>query len=119
MHVEYSADNLTWEEAASMPISSYTEGTNFAVDLTWEPVEARYWRIRVTRYGTIDSYITVAYFRDGGKDAYLGYSNPLGVHFAEAPTENDVITMDCYVDVPLKNANFAFNLALDLAITYS
>lgn len=116
--VEYSADNSTWEQAASLSINVQASN-NANVNLTWEPIEARYWRIRVTRYGTSSSYTTQAYFNTGGKAAYLGYSNPLGIHFTTPPTENDVITMDCYVDIPLKNANFAFNLALDLAISYS
>jgi len=117
MYVEYSADNLTWEEAASVVINKTS--ADVAIDLTWEPVEAQYWRIRVTRYNNASSSATTyAYFNTGGKDAFLGYSNPLGVHFTTPPTENDVITMDCYVDIPLKNSNFAFNLALDLTITY-
>lgn len=119
MYVEYSADNTTWEQAASQVIN-IDGSVDTAVNLTWEPVEAQYWRIRVTRLSSASSSrVTYAYFNAGGKDAYLGYSNPLGIHFTTPPTENDVITMDCYVDIPLKNANFAFNLALDLTITFS
>lgn len=120
MYVEYSADDLTWEEAASMSISNSSTSsiTNLAVDLSWNTVEARYWRIRVTRYGTNTTVNHIAYFSTGGKEPYLGHSNPLGVHFATPPAADDVITMDCYVDIPLKSTNFAFNLALDLTIMF-
>lgn len=118
MYVEYSADNSHWEQAASQVVN-IDGSVDTPVDLTWEPVEAQYWRIRVTRLSSAaSSRITYAYFNTG-KDAFLGYSNPLGVHFTTPPTENDVITMDCYVDIPLKSSNFAFNLALDLTITFS
>lgn len=118
MVVEYLDDAGTWKQVASRSINTQG-GANTDIDLTWEPIEAQYWRIRVSRYSTSTSYTPVAYFTAGGKDAYLGYSNPLGVHFTTPPAENDLITMDCYVDIPLKNTNFAFNLALYLSITFS
>lgn len=121
MYVEYSADNVTWEEAASMSIQSSSASTitQFPVDLTWNEVEARYWRIRVEKYGTSTTSNHTAYFSTGGAEPYLGHSNPRGITFAVPPAESDVLTMDCYLDIPLKSSNFAFNLALDLTLTYS
>lgn len=121
LYVEYSADNTTWEEAASMDIQSSSTSSikQFSVDLTWNEVEARYWRIRVEKYGTSTSSNHTAYFSTGGAEPYLGHSNPNGIKFTTPPAEGDVLTMDCYLDIPLKSTNFAFNLALDLTLTYS
>lgn len=121
LHVEYSTDNATWDTAAILDVqnSSTSSIKQYNVDVSWDPIEARYWRIRVERYGTSTSSNHIAYFSTGGAAAYLGYSNPRGIVFTTPPAETDVLTMDCYLDIPLKSTNFAFNLALDLNLTYS
>ena len=118
LHVEYSTDNEAWKEVASLSISS-EKNTEANIELTWDTVEARYWRIRITRYGTSSSKTTLAYFKPGGYESFLGYTNPLGIRFTIPPAENDVITMDCYTDIPFKNSNFVFNLALALTLQFS
>jgi hypothetical protein len=116
LYIDYSEDGETWQEITSVNISN-NSGVSTPIELSWDPITARYWRIRITSYGPYtDSYPTYAYFYG---NAYLGYSNPYGIHFTEAPAEGDILTMECFTDIPLKNSTFAFNLALDLNISYN
>lgn len=117
LYVEYSVNDVEWHEATSLVLNESSNPTS-NISLTWGAIEARYWRIRITRYGT-GTQTTVAYFTTGGYDAFLGYANPLGIQFMTPPAEGDLITMDCYTDIPFKNENFAFNLALDLTLQFS
>jgi hypothetical protein len=115
MFVEYSEDDKTWVPVANMSVSTNTNA-NFAVNLTWPDITARYWRIRITRYGTDTAKDHYAYF---STNAFFGNYNPLGIHFMNAPAEGDLLTMDCLSDIPFKNENFVFNLSLDIALNFS
>lgn len=114
--VEYSTDDSTWHEVANLNVeTSSSTGTEIA--LSWPAVTARYWRIRVTKYGTDASKTHYAYF--SGSYNFFGYYDLEGIRFTEAPAEGDLITMDCVSDIPFKNENFVFNLALDITLSFS
>lgn len=114
--VDYSTDNVTWHQVATADISTDTN-TGAQLDLSWNAVEARYWRIRITRYGTDTSKTSYAYFSSSWD--FFGFYDPTGIRFMEAPAEGDLITMDCVSDIPFKNENFVFNLALNITLSYA
>lgn len=114
--VEYSNNDIDWTPVATESIAT-SSSANAWLDLSWNTIEARYWRIRVTKYGTSTSTAHYAYFNSSAD--FFGYCNPTGIHFTEAPAEGDLITMDCLSDIPFKNENFVFNLSLDITLSFA
>lgn len=119
IYFEYSDDNVTWNLAHSF---NYTTG---ATEQFWEPITARYWRMRIDTHAFKNWYgsmITLTQIKgtsgvteNPATQAMLGYVNP-DIVFTEAPAVGAVITLDADMDVLFKNPNFVIDISLEISM---
>lgn len=117
--LEYSNDKVSWTTAGILTVTTTDPQAEFGV-ITFDPVEATYWRLSMDisnlaepDYSWYNGYCT----RLATANAMsLGYTNPTGLVFAVAPSNGDVLTMDCTIDRPYKNENFVIDAALTVQV---
>ena len=119
----YSNDNTQWEKAAEM---NHTSDTKQVVK--FDTIEARYWKVTIHDKNNASANLSsgssmgysysVAYppnAIDTNRLCLFGYIGG-GIHFNTPPARDAIITMNAYIDRPLKtdslivecNANLTF-----------
>ena len=118
--LQYSDDGITWSEAAKKEMN---RGEN-PFNLTFDPIEARYWRIDVYISSAQSDqdpegyYVVVNSGTDPQTALFCGfdYVEP-GIKFNVPPAEGAIITVTCKCEYPIMNSNWRVDpIIIDLII---
>jgi len=110
--IDYSVDGENWTTVYSG--YSRSENGRQPINMTLStPVQARYWRFRVTN---ISWSYDIAHYGSTWPNIGIWYEEP-GLVFANPPADGAAIEMDCVIDRPIKNENWVLDFTCAVQFT--